>query len=85
MVFRRLKKVIFIHGCFWHQHGCNQYRMPKSRLDFWLPKLEKNVERDKKVLSELHESGWRTLVIWECQLKERDKIREKVRRFLKKQ
>ncbi len=82
MVFRPRKKAIFVHGCFWHQHGCRQYRMPKSRLQFWLPKLEKNVERDKKVLKELRASGWKALIVWECELKDVESIRDRVKRFL---
>lgn len=82
LVFRRCKKVIFVHGCFWHQHGCQQYRMPKSRLKFWLPKLEQNVARDKKVLKDLKESGWKALIIWECQLKSKGKVQDSARRFL---
>jgi DNA mismatch endonuclease (patch repair protein) len=56
--------------------------MPKTRLKFWLPKLEKNVERDKRVEKELQASGWNTLIIWECQLKNREKVRDRVKRFL---
>jgi DNA mismatch endonuclease (patch repair protein) len=56
--------------------------MPKSRLQFWLPKLEKNVKRDKRVLNELQESGWRALIIWECELKDKEAIRERLKRFL---
>jgi len=82
LVFRQRKKVIFVHGCFWHQHGCRQYRMPKSRLKFWIPKLERNVERDKSVLNELKKSGWSVLVIWECQLKNSETIRNRAKRFL---
>lgn len=84
LVFRRRKKVIFVHGCFWHQHGCNHYKEPQSRLSFWLPKLRKNVDRDLKVQSALKELGWRSLTIWECQLKEQKKIQEIIRQFMEK-
>lgn len=83
LVFRPRKKVIFVHGCFWHQHGCTQYRMPKSRLEFWLPKLKKNVERDERVSAQLIRDGWRVLVIWECELKNMDRVAKKVKKFLK--
>ena len=75
LVFPSRKKAIFIHGCFWHQHaeGCRQYRMPRSKLDFWLPKLEGNKKRDALNQESLREMGWDYLVIWECQLKDRDK------------
>lgn len=58
LVFRRVKKVIFVHGCFWHQHGCRQYRMPKSNLGFWGPKLARNATRDPQVQRELRKLGW---------------------------
>ncbi len=84
MVFRRKKKVIFVHGCFWHQHGCNHYRMPKSRLEFWLPKLKKNAERDLTAQESLLEQGWDTLVIWECQIKIKNEefLRRRIEEFL---
>lgn len=61
---------IFVHGCFWHRHpdpACKLARLPKSRLDFWVPKLKRNVERDTLNLIALRASGWRTVVIWECE------------------
>ena len=64
MVFPRLGKIIFVHGCFWHQHpGCG--RMPKSRLDFWKTKLSQNRQRDLRNLRMLQSMGWRTLIVWE--------------------
>lgn len=56
--------------------------MPKSRLHFWLPKLEKNVARDKQVLSDLEEHVWKALIIWECELKDKEAVRDRVERFL---
>ncbi|WP_321530166.1 DNA mismatch endonuclease Vsr [uncultured Desulfuromonas sp.] len=82
IVFKGRKKVVFVHGCFWHQHGCRQYRMPKSKLDFWLPKLENNIQRDKKVLQELKESGWNVLIIWECELKDKESVCERIKYFM---
>lgn len=82
LVFRPRKKVIFVHGCFWHQHDCDQYRMPKSRKEFWFPKLKKNVERDQYVYVQLKTQGWRYLVIWECQLKELVSLRQPIKEFL---
>ena len=82
LVFRPRKKVIFVHGCFWHQHGCNQYRMPKSKRDFWLPKLERNVERDRRTYKELSKLGWEFLIIWECQLKDTESLRHHIEEFL---
>lgn len=82
IVFRRLNKVIFVHGCFWHQHGCRQYRMPKTNQAFWGPKLAKNVARDKQVRRELRKLGWSTLTIWECQLKTTEVLKRRIKRFL---
>jgi DNA mismatch endonuclease (patch repair protein) len=83
LVFPARKKVIFIHGCFWHQHeNCRQYRMPRTRLEFWLPKLESNKRRDVKVLGELHTMGWKVLVVWECELKNKDELINRVRHFM---
>jgi len=82
LVFRRIKKVIFVHGCFWHQHGCRQYRMPKTKVGFWGPKLARNVTRDAQAQRELRKLGWRTLTIWECQLKTTASVRGRIKRFL---
>ena len=72
IVFPRARVALFIHGCFWHQHpdpACKLARMPKSRLEFWRPKLEGNRVRDEKVRLELEELGWAVIEIWECQTK----------------
>ena len=79
---RRL--VIFVHGCFWHQHGCCQYRQPRTKRKFWEPKLARNKARDADVRSMLHRLGWRTLTVWECQLKRAPQLTAKIRRFLEK-
>lgn len=82
LVFRRTKKVIFVHGCFWHQHGCRQYRMPKTKQGFWEPKLARNVVRDAQVRRRLRKLGWRTLTIWGCQLKTPELVSARIKRFL---
>jgi DNA mismatch endonuclease, patch repair protein len=85
LVFAGRKKVIFVHGCFWHRHPdstCKLARMPKSRLEFWAPKLEKNRLRDERVGKELAEQGWQALTIWECQLVNIPAVSEQVRLFL---
>jgi DNA mismatch endonuclease (patch repair protein) len=85
LVFARRKKVIFVHGCFWHRHPsrkCALARLPKSRLDFWLPKLMQNRDRDKKNQRRLRKLGWRYLIIWECQLKSETMLAGRVKRFL---
>ena len=64
------RTAIFINGCFWHQHeGCKAYSTPKTNTEFWQTKFKRNKERDERVREELRAMGWRTMVIWECQLK----------------
>ena len=71
LVFPGRKKVIFVHGCFWHSHeGCQNARVPKSRADFWMSKLEANKERDERNMHALMDEGWKVLVIWECELRD---------------
>lgn len=85
LVFSSRRKVIFVHGCFWHQHPsalCKLARMPKSRLEFWKKKLLSNRERDQVTLRALGEIGWNSLVVWECQLREVDDLKERIRSFL---
>lgn len=83
LVFSGRGKVLFVHGCFWHRHtNCALARLPKSRLDFWLPKLEGNRKRDVLNQKLLRKSGWRVLVVWECELKDMAKLARKIRRFL---
>ena len=69
LAFPRFKSVIFVHGCFWHSHGCKFSTIPATRREFWLQKFEANRERDKKKIEQLQEIGWRVLVVWECALK----------------
>lgn len=68
LVFPARRAVIFMHGCFWHQHDCDRFKWPKTRKAFWTTKLNANVERDARVLDDLDALGWRTLVVWECAL-----------------
>ena len=84
LVFARRRKVIFVHGCFWHRHRatCPLARLPKSKLDFWLPKLEGNRMRDEKTLRLIRALGWKALVVWECQLKNVPALRNRIRLFL---
>jgi DNA mismatch endonuclease (patch repair protein) len=83
MVFVRARKAVFVHGCFWHRHDCpSGRRLPKSRLDFWVPKLEKNHARDARNLEKLCEDGWRTLVIWECETQDLSNLTVRLRSFL---
>ena len=87
LVFPRLRKVIFVHGCFWHRHpdpGCRLARMPKSRLDFWKPKLEGNRKRDLRDQATLAALGWLFFVVWECQMRDREQLENDLRAFLTK-
>lgn len=83
MAFPARRKAIFVHGCFWHRHDCSRgARTPKSNRDYWIPKLRRNEERDEKCRRRLAEMGWRTLVIWECETKDLNKIEERISKFL---
>lgn len=75
LVFHGRRKALFVHGCFWHRHPrCVLARMPKSRLDFWRPKLEGNTERDSRNMVALREQGWDVLVVWECETKDTERL-----------
>lgn len=83
LVFSSKRKVIFVHGCFWHRHeGCALARIPKSNRVFWLTKLDGNKARDELNLRQLHQAGWETLVVWECELRELDTLERRLRAFL---
>ena len=83
LVFPGRDKVIFVHGCFWHRHrGCALARMPKSRLEFWVPKPEGNAERDARDVRALRRLGWSVMTIWECQLRDMTRLENRIRRFL---
>lgn len=84
LVFPSVRKVIFVHGCFWHVHkGCIDGRIPKSRVEYWKAKLERNVQRDRMSRKALRKLGWKSLVIWECETPYTDRIADKIRRFLR--
>ncbi|WP_083347328.1 very short patch repair endonuclease [Rhizobium sp. LCM 4573] len=87
LVFGSRKKVIFIHGCFWHRHAdssCKLARLPKSRLDFWLPKLERNAQRDAENSARLEALGWDEMVVWECEVSKSNLpvLGDRIRKFL---
>lgn len=69
LVFKKYRAVIFVHGCFWHGHSCHLFKMPSTRTEFWEAKISRNRQRDEDVSTQLHENGWRRLIIWECALK----------------
>lgn len=83
LVFPRLRKVVFVHGCFWHGHDCKRgARSPKENADYWSEKIARNRKRDASQLAELQSAGWSPLIIWECELKDASTLRERVERFL---
>lgn len=78
------KKAVMIHGCFWHGHNCKEgLRKPKSRFDYWLPKIEGNRWRDEKHSAELSAMGWSVLTVWECELDDPAMVANKLAAFLK--
>lgn len=71
IVLPKFRTVIFVHGCFWHQHpGCKYAGLPKTRVDFWMAKFERNRERDMRKVAELESLGWKVLVMWECEMRQ---------------
>ena len=74
LVFPKHRAVIFIHGCFWHGHGCHLFQWPKTREDFWRQKIGSNVARDRRQFSALRDAGWRVATIWECAMKGRYRL-----------
>jgi len=87
VVFASRKAVIFIHGCFWHQHPsptCRKSILPTTRRDFWEAKLKRNVERDAQHILHLEEMGYRVLVVWECELAYLQELRQRLVWFLNK-
>ena len=71
LVLPKYHTVIFINGCFWHQHGCSRSTLPKTNQDYWIPKIQRNVERDRQNIKALEDAGWQVIVIWECELKKK--------------
>jgi DNA mismatch endonuclease (patch repair protein) len=77
------KRAIFVHGCFWHGHDCARgTRAPKTNADYWRAKLARNKARDALALQSLENLGWRALVVWECELKDREALARKLRAFV---
>ena len=79
IVLPRHRLVIFVHGCFWHRHqGCRFAYTPKSRTTFWIKKFQDNVDRDKRVTEELHAMGWRVVVVWECETRNIENLKNRL-------
>lgn len=82
----KYKKIIFVHGCFWHGHiGCPRAKRPTTNKKFWHEKLDKNIERDKITVNKLKHLGWDVLIVWTCEVKDTEKLRDKLLSFLENQ
>lgn len=83
IVFRKRRSVVFIHGCFWHGHkGCGLNRAPQSRQEYWVPKLKANRVRDREAIKRLTKNGWRSLIVWECEISSPGQLAKRLRAFL---
>lgn len=79
------KKLIFVHGCFWHGHkGCPRARRPKTNKEFWERKIEGNIKRDSRTVRKLRKSGWRVLIIWQCQISDDERLERRLFRFMER-
>jgi DNA mismatch endonuclease (patch repair protein) len=85
IVLPKYRVVLFVHGCFWHRHGCKFSYTPKSRVEFWQRKFKRNIEHDLQVLSELKSLGWRAVTVWECEVKGPDPLAKRLRKLLSHQ
>jgi DNA mismatch endonuclease (patch repair protein) len=83
LVFRGRRKIVFVHGCFWHQHqSCGDAHLPKSRIAYWHPKLKRNVERDAQNERSLKNKGWEILTLWACEIRDEQEVSVRLQRFL---
>jgi len=84
LVFSRLRKIVFVHGCFWHGHDCARgARMPKANATYWQSKISRNSLRDAAHIAALQSAGWQTAVVWECELKDSERVRRRLAEFLR--
>jgi len=83
LIFPRRRAVIFVHGCFWHGHQCRRgARIPKTNTDYWTVKIRRNMVRDEDHRARLEVAGWRTLILWECELNDASGLTDRLRKFL---
>ena len=82
LVFPCRRRVVFVHGCFWHGHTCRKGRLPTSNIVFWRVKICRNKTRDAKVVGELERDGWSVLVVWECELDDEEWLKARLSRHL---
>ena len=82
LVFPKYNVIIFVHGCFWHRHpGCKRATFPKTRTRFWKNKFDGNVDRDRRIIEDLADLGWRVEIIWECETKDADSLSRCIRKI----
>ncbi len=84
IVLPKYKTVIFIHGCFWHGHNCSAGKLPETKKEFWQNKIDSNIVRDKKNQHELKNLGWKVIVVWQCELKNKKIRAEKLKKIEQK-
>ena len=82
LVFPSRKKVVFVHGCFWHGHTCHRGALPKTRIEFWRTKIHNNKKRDVRILARLQKIGWQAITVWQCELADRATLKHRLVRFL---
>src|SRR5271166_1258732 len=82
LVFPGRCKALFVHGCFWHGHGCKIGRPPKSRPEYWEPKITRNRQRDAQNLAGLESLGWKVLTVWQCETKDTEALKQRIGEFL---
>lgn len=82
IVFVGRRKVVFIHGCFWHGHDCRKGKLPQTRTEYWIPKIHRNKARDERVLNELRNAGWESLVVWQCEVSRMEQALQAITQFL---
>jgi DNA mismatch endonuclease (patch repair protein) len=82
LVFPKRRKIVFVHGCYWHAHRCPASALPETHRDYWEAKLRRNAERDKRTVRQLRKAGWAVLTIWECQTRNRERLASRLIHFL---
>lgn len=82
IVFASKRKVIFVHGCFWHGHQCSKGKLPKSKLNYWRPKIEQNKARDARNVANLEVAGWQVLVVWQCEIVDEQELWPRLQEFV---